>query len=212
MSDLAASGGYYIAMAAPHIVAEPGTLTGSIGIVGGKVALGGTYAKLGANIESVTSGRHADIYSPVRPFNDEERAKLGEQLQAFYDQFVEKVAASRRMTPERIDAIAQGRVWTGRQAKQVGLVDDLGGLDRAVEIAKQRAKIPATSEVELVVYPPRRSFYEMLAAPFGASTDLSSLISRLGGANGRGVGIVAAPATLFRSGEPLALMPFGLLK
>jgi protease-4 len=212
MSDLAASGGYYIAMAAPYIVAEPGTLTGSIGIFGGKIALGGTYGKLGANIESVTSGRHADIYSPVRPFNDEERAKLGEQLQAFYDQFVEKAAAARGTTPEKIDAVAQGRVWTGRQAKGVGLVDDLGGLERALEVAKQRAKIPADAEVEIVVYPPRRSFYEVLTAPFAAAPDLSSLLARIGGVSGRGVGIATAPATLFRAGEPLALMPFGFLR
>ena len=217
MSDLAASGGYYIAMAAPHIVAEPGTLTGSIGIFGGKVALGGTYNKLGANVESVTSGRHADIYSPVRPFNEEERVKLGEQLQAFYDQFVEKVAASRKMAPERVDAVAQGRVWTGRQARQVGLVDELGGLRRAVAVAKQRAKIAADAEVELVTYPPRRSFYDLLTSPFSASAHAAGRASLpawagwLGIRDARAFGIVAAPATLFRAGEPLALMPFALL-
>ncbi len=218
MSDLAASGGYYIAVAAPHIVAGPGTLTGSIGIFGGKVALGGTYNKLGANVESVTAGRHADIYSPVRPFDEGERAKLGEQLQAFYDQFVEKVAASRKMTPERVDEVAQGRVWTGRQAKQVGLVDELGGLRRAIEVAKQRAKIAAGEEVELVTYPPRRSFYDILTAPFGAGlpdamerAGLSAWAASLGIRDARAVGIVTAPATLFRAGEPLALMPFALL-
>ena len=143
MSDLAASGGYYIAMAAPDIVAEPGTLTGSIGIYGGKIVTGGTYDKLGMNVEAVSIGKHAEMNSPVRPYSEEERAKLDEQLQAFYDQFVEKVAASRHMKPEEIDAIAQGRVWTGRQAKDLGLVDALGGLDKAVALAKERAKIPA---------------------------------------------------------------------
>ena len=118
MSDLAASGGYYMAVAAPQIVAEPGTLTGSIGIFGGKVVTGGTYAKLGVNIEGISAGKFSDMNSPIRPYNDAERRKVGEQLQAFYDQFVERVAASRQMTPERIDAMAQGRVWTGRQAKQ----------------------------------------------------------------------------------------------
>ena len=211
MSDLGASGGYYIAMAAPHIVAEPGTLTGSIGIFGGKVVLGGTYGKLGANVEAVTSGRHADIYSPVRPFGDEERAKLGEQLQAFYDQFVEKVAASRKMAPEKVDAVAQGRVWTGRQGKQVGLVDELGGLERAIAVAKQRARIPADSDVEIVTYPPRRSFYEVLTSPFSSSSRLQGPAAWLGIRDPRAFGIVAAPATLFRAGEPLALMPFALL-
>ncbi len=93
MSDLAASGGYYIAMAAPQIVAEPGTLTGSIGIFGGKVVTGGLYGKLGANVEGVSIGKNADMNSPTRKYNDAERAELAQQLQAFYDQFVERVAA-----------------------------------------------------------------------------------------------------------------------
>ena len=132
MSDLAASGGYYIAMPAQVIVAQPSTLTGSIGIFGGKFVTGGVYEKLGARIESTSIGKHAEINSPARPYNPDELKKLQEQLQAFYDQFVEKVAESRHSTPEKIDALAQGRVWTGRQAKQNGLVDELGGLDRAI--------------------------------------------------------------------------------
>ena len=97
-------------------------------------------------------------------------------MQATYDAFVEKAAAGRNTTPEKIDAIAQGRVWTGQQAKQIGLVDELGGLDRALALAKERAKIGRDAEVELVVYPPKRSFYESLANPFGAS-DRSALLS-----------------------------------
>src|SRR5439155_10429662 len=120
-------------------------------------------------IDSTSVGKHAEINSPARPYNAEELEKLKEQLQAFYDQFVEKVAESRHSTPEKIDAIAQGRVWTGRQAKQNGLVDQLGGLDAAIAITKQRAKIPADSEVELVVFPPRRSFYEIVTEQFGGS-------------------------------------------
>jgi protease-4 len=216
MSDLAASGGYYIAMAAPQIVAEPGTLTGSIGIFGGKIVMGGTYAKLGANIEAVSHGKNAQIFSPARPFNADERAKVGEQLQAFYDQFVEKAAAARNMSPERLDAIAQGRVWTGRQAKQVGLVDELGGLDRAVAIAKAAAKISAGTEVELVTFPPRRSFYDLLASSWLGSSEEGAtawgLAALLGNGHRRAVGIVSAPLRLFRSGEPLALMPYGYLR
>ncbi len=128
MSDLAASGGYYIAMPGHVIVAQPGTLTGSIGIFSGKFVTGGTYSKLGMNIEAVSEGKYAEMYSPTRVFNEAERAKVEEQMQAFYDQFVEKVAESRSSTPEKIDAIAQGRVWTGRQARERGLVDELGGL------------------------------------------------------------------------------------
>lgn len=212
MSDLAASGGYYIAMAAPHIVAEPGTLTGSIGIFGGKVVTGGTYAKVGANIEAVSQGKHAEIYSPARPFSAEERAKLGEQLQAFYDQFVEKAAASRQMTPERLDAVAQGRVWTGRQAKQLGLVDSLGGLERALAVAKQQAKLSPDAEVEIVAYPPRRGFYDLLASQFSGSEQLSRLAAQWLGADRYAAAIVSAPMRLFGVGEPLALMPFGVMR
>src|SRR5207302_4146459 len=100
MSDLAASGGYYIAMPAQVIVAEPSTLTGSIGIFGGKFVTGGLYEKLGAKIDSTSVGRHAEINGPARPYNAEEVKKLEEQLQSFYDQFVEKVAESRHSTPE----------------------------------------------------------------------------------------------------------------
>src|SRR5207302_9847659 len=99
MSDLAASGGYYIAMPAQVIVAQPSTLTGSIGIFGGKFVTGGLYEKLGAHIEATSIGRNAEINSPARPYNPGELKKLQEQLQAFYDQFVEKVADSRRSTP-----------------------------------------------------------------------------------------------------------------
>jgi protease-4 len=208
MSDLAASGGYYIAMAAPTIVAEPGTLTGSIGIYGGKIATGGTYGKLGANIESVSIGRYAEIDSPVRPYTPEERAKIDAQLQAFYEQFVEKVAQSRHMPPERIDAIAQGRVWTGRQAKDLRLVDALGGLDKAVALAKQQANIPAGTEVELVIYPSRRTLYELLSTQFGGGEEAARLDAALGLGKGGSIAAALARASLFRRGEVLALMPY----
>ena len=212
MSDLAASGGYYIAMAAPDIVAEPGTLTGSIGIYGGKIVTGGTYDKLGMNVEAISIGRHAEMNSPVRPYNEEDRAKIDEQLRAFYDQFVEKVAASRRKKPEEIDAIAQGRVWTGRQAKELGLVDALGGLDKAVSIAKERAKIPAGEQVDLVVYPPRRSLYDLFMTSLSGMDEQAQLAALLGIRDRRAVGTLTAPIRLFRPGEPLALMPFGYVR
>ena len=130
MSDLAASGGDYIAMPAQVIVAQPSTLTGSIGIFGGKLVMGGVYEKLGAHIEATSIGRNAEMESPARPFNASELQKLEAQLRAFYTDFIRKAAESRRTTPEKIDSLAQGRVWTGRQAKENGLVDELGGLDR----------------------------------------------------------------------------------
>jgi len=208
MSDLAASGGYYVAAAAPTIVAEPGTLTGSIGIVGGKMVINGTLGKLGVGSDSVSLGRNAEMGSPFRPFTDEQRAKYEEQLQAFYDQFVEKVAQTRHMTPERVDSLGQGRVWTGQQAKQLGLVDALGGLDRAIALAKQSAKIPADRDVEIVTYPPRRSLFDLFLNQFGASSREAWLMGALGRVPAaRSLQLLAAPMTLFRAREPLALMP-----
>ena len=212
MSDLAASGGYYIAMAAPDIVAEPGTLTGSIGIYGGKIVTGGTYEKLGMSVEAVSVGKHAEMNSPVRPYSEAERAKMEAQLRAFYDQFVEKAAASRHMKPEALDAIARGRVWTGRQAKNLGLVDVLGGLDRAVALAKERAKIPAQESVELVVYPPKRSLYELLSASLSGMDQRAELAALLGVRDRRAMAALTAPLRLFRRGELLALMPIGYVR
>ena len=206
MSDLAASGGYWIAMAAPYIVAQPGTLTGSIGVITGKFVTGGMYDKLGANIESVSFGKHAEIASPVRPFNDSERAKIEALMQDTYDEFIEKAASSRNMPPEKLDAVAQGRVWTGRQAKAIGLVDELGGLDTAIAAAKKRAKIAADSGVEIVVYPPRRSVYELLSKGLSSNERVLQLLLAPADER-RALGILAAPLRVFRTGEPLALMP-----
>ena len=211
MSDLAASGGYYIAMPAQVIVAHPATLTGSIGIYTGKMALGGTMDKIGVTTETVKSGKNADIYSPFDQFSPEQRTRVHDYMQGFYDNFVEKAAESRKMTPEQIDAVAQGRVWTGRQAREHGLVDELGGLQTAVRIAKERAGIDASEEVELIVYPPRRSIYEALTEQFGAGasgawTVLATQTER------RAIAALTAPARLFRRGEPLALMPFAFVR
>jgi protease-4 len=207
MSDVAASGGYYIAMPASAIVAEPATLTGSIGVVMVKFVIDGTLKKLGLNMEHVQEGRYADLYSPIRPFSASERARVEEQMQATYDAFVEKAAAGRNTTPEKIDAIGQGRVWTGRQAKQLGLVDELGGLERALALAKERVGIPQDAGVELVVYPPRKSIYEIVANPFGRADGASTLGALLGLKDPRGLQTLMAPMQVFRRGEPLALMP-----
>ena len=218
MSDLAASGGYYVAVAAPTIVAQPATLTGSIGIYGGKFVTGGTYAKLGANIEAITIGRNAGLESPERPFTDSERAKVKEQMASFYQGFVRKVAASRKMPEARIHQLAEGRVWTGAQAKQHGLVDALGGLDRAISLAKERAGIPAGTEVEVVNYPPRKSLAEMLVERLtgsGSDGEAGALLPLLGGlrtTERRALGVLLAPSRLFVPGEPLALMPFSFLR
>ncbi|MGH9371419.1 MAG: signal peptide peptidase SppA [Vicinamibacterales bacterium] len=207
MSDVAASGGYYIAMPAHKIVAQPSTLTGSIGVVMVKFVIDGTLKKMGMNVEGVSEGRYAQLYSPIRPFNPDERARIQEQMQATYDAFVEKAAAGRNTTPERIDAVGQGRVWTGQQAKGLGLVDELGGLARAVALAKEEAKLDADAEVELVVYPPKKSLYESLANPFGTMMERSTIAAFLGLGDRRALQAIAAPLRVFRRGEPLAIMP-----
>ena len=215
MSDLAASGGYYIATPADAIVAQPATLTGSIGIYSGKMALGEGLAKLGVSTETVKDGANADINSPFSPFTPAHRARLDASMQEFYKGFVAKVAESRKKTPEEIDAIARGRVWTGSQALERGLVDRLGGLDVAVALAKERAGIAPGDEVELVTYPRRRSVYEAFSDRFGGSSDagVAGLLGLLGGrAQARAVASATAPVRLFRRGEPLALMPFAFVR
>ncbi len=207
MSDVAASGGYYIAMPAHAIVAQPATLTGSIGVVMIRFVIDGTLDKLGLNLETVKSGKYADLFSPVRPFTPDERKKVGELMQATYDSFVEKAAAGRNTTPERIDAIAQGRVWTGKQAKELGLVDELGGLDKALALAKERAKISASSEVELVVFPPKKTLFDVVSEPLNRSDGSAALTSLLGNQNARALEAVTSPLRMFRRGEPLTLMP-----
>jgi protease-4 len=215
MSDLAASGGYYIALGGDAIVAQPGTLTGSIGVYTGKFVTTGTLDKLGANIESTSEGKNAEIYSPDRRFTKEERSKIQESMQLVYDQFIERTAAARHMPPEKVDEVAQGRVWTGAQAKQLGLIDELGGLYKAIDLAKQRARIAAEDEVQLVVYPPRRSFYEVLAdelqSPIGrlrTAHASDALLELLGPRERRALAAVLAPSRLFRTGQVLAHMPY----
>jgi protease-4 len=210
MSDLAASGGYYIAMPGHVIVAQPGTLTGSIGIFSGKFVTAGTYNKVGVNIEAVSEGAYAQMYSPSRPFNAAERAKIEEHMQAFYDQFVEKVAESRASTPEKIDAIAQGRVWTGRQARERGLVDELGGLPRAITIAQQRAGIAKDAAVQIITYPPRPSVFEALSSTLGGTESMrASLAEALLSQQDRdALAAMRRPMQMLRRGESLALLPW----
>jgi protease-4 len=160
MADSAASGGYYIAMTGDPIIAYPNTFTGSIGIIFGKVNLRGLYDKLGINKEILTRGQNAAIDTDYGPLTEAGKAKLGESLQEFYRGFVEKAAASRKMKYEQLEQLAQGRVWLGSQAKANGLIDDLGGIDKAVEAIKLKAKIPASENVRLVPYPPRRNIFE----------------------------------------------------
>jgi protease-4 len=175
-----------------------------------KFVIDGTLKKLGLNMEGVKNGRYADLYSPVRAFSPEERAKIREHMQATYDTFVEKAAAGRNTTPERIDAVAQGRVWTGEQAKAQGLVDELGGLDVAIRLAKRRAKMGEDEDVELVVFPRRRTFYEVLSQELGGSR--ANVFGLLTAGRRQPLAAAVALPQLFRRGEPLALMPMRFVR
>ena len=162
MSDAAASGGYYMAMTGDTIVAYPGTLTGSIGVVFGKPNLHGLYDKLGITKEAIQRGKHAGIDSDYTPLSAEERTKLKDGIDESYRDFVTKVADSRHRKFAEIEPLAQGRVWLGSQAKARGLVDEIGGIDKAIELIKQKARIPAGERVSLNVYPGRRSLIDLL--------------------------------------------------
>jgi protease-4 len=181
MSDLAASGGYFIAMTGDPVLAYSNTLTGSIGVFFGKVNLSGLYDKLGIKTQLLTRGRFADIDSETKPLTPDEKDKVQKEIQVFYRGFVDRVAEARKRPYDQVEPLAQGRVWLGAQAKMNGLVDEIGGLDRAVEMIKQRTNIPASEQVTLVTYPPRRTLLEMLLKNSTDNTELESAIKAVAG-------------------------------
>jgi protease-4 len=201
MGDVAASGGYYVAMGSDAIVAEPGTITGSIGVFGGKFSVRGLYDKIGISKEILIRGQHADVFSAYRPWDDEERARIRELMESFYKDFVTKVAQGRHKSYEDVDAIAQGRVWTGAEAQHRGLVDRLGGFDVALELAKDKAGIGKGQEVRLVVFPERKSLLEQLLErqDDGVQTALPADVRSL-----------LRWALMLGDGRPLARLPFDL--
>jgi protease-4 len=155
MGAVAASGGYYVAAAGDEIWADPSTLTGSIGIFYGKIDVVGLADKLDGGVEIFKRGKHAGADSMFRPFTAEERAALTERLREYYKLFLERVAEGRGKTPEQIDALARGRVYTGDRALRVGLVDRLGGLNSALARARQLAHL--SDDAELVIRPERKT-------------------------------------------------------
>ena len=168
MSDVAASGGYYISASAAKIVAQPSTITGSIGVVAGKPVLRGFYDWLGISNEYVLRGKNAGMFRETEKFSDDERAKFQQWIKdTYYNDFVPKVAKGRKKDPQYIDSVGQGRVWTGAQAKDRSLVDEFGGLDRAIEVAKQLAHIPADKGVERVILPYPQTFLQQLLSSSG---------------------------------------------
>ena len=149
MGDVAASGGYFIAMAADTIVAQPGTVTGSIGVLAGKPVTARLLERAGITTDSVTEGAHADMFTMTRPFSENEWLKINSWLDRIYADFTGKVASGRNMTQEQVHEIARGRVWTGADAVANGLVDKLGGLDDALALARRQAGLPDTAAVRL---------------------------------------------------------------
>src|SRR3990172_7306683 len=164
MSDVAASGGYFIACPGDYILAQPGTITGSIGVISGKMSLQGLYQKIGFSKEIVKRGEHADFYTTTRTFSDEEREIVRRQIKEFYSDFVDKVASGRKLPFAYVDGIAQGRVWTGNQALQNKLVDQFGGINQALALAKEKAGIPDESSVEIVSLPRYRRFFPLFGS------------------------------------------------
>ena len=178
MSDVAGSGGYWIAMAATKIVAQPQTLTGSIGVLAGKFSVDGLLGKLGITSEKLAFGEKADIFSPFRPFTPAERKVLKEEILWTYEQFLTKAAEGRGLTRDEVDAVGKGRIWTGRQAKDRKLVDELGGLTMAVGLAKKEAGIDADEEVRFDVWPKKRSFWQAVFSRSGIGLDIKSAAGR----------------------------------
>jgi protease IV len=177
MGDVAASGGYYIAMGAQKIFAAPGTLTGSIGVIGGKLVTKGMYDKLGLNTEVIARGANSGAMSSGQPFSPSERKVWMEMLEDTYHRFVSKAAEGRKMSYDKLDALAQGRVYTGVTAKKLGLIDELGTLEDAIAAAKTSAGLKADADVDLLVLPEPKSVFEQLFGDPSASTDADSLLS-----------------------------------
>jgi protease-4 len=214
MSDVAASGGYYISASAAKIIAQPSTITGSIGVVAGKPVMRGFYDWLGVTNEYVLRGKTAGMFRATEKFSDEERAKFEDLIKTvYYRDFVPKVAKGRNKDTQYVDSIGQGRVWTGSQAKERGLVDEFGGLDKAIEVAKQLAKIPADKGVERVILPyPTTFLQQLLSGNNSSNTEVEqrrAVFAALPEDARRALHYMALMDRM-KNGESMLLMPFDL--
>jgi protease-4 len=209
MGDEAASGGYYMAMTGSPIIAYPGTITGSIGVVFGKPNLHGLYDKLGVTKEIVSRGKFAQIESDYSSLSPDERAKLKDGIDATYQDFLDKVSKARKRPVSAIEPVAQGHVWLGDQAKDRGLVDELGGIDAAIQKAKQMAGIPSSTHVRLVPYPAKKSLFEYITEQLGGGSDddLDALAARAGVPALR-TALHDARVRVWMRGGMLRMMPF----
>ncbi len=162
-SDVAASGGYYVASGADAILAQPGTVTGSIGVLMVRPVVGRLYEKLGIAHEVLTRGDYSRLFTTSEPLDADARKKLGEEVEGTYQLFLDRVEAGRELPREAIDKVARGRVWTGAQAKDHGLVDELGGIYASVAWIRERLELSENADVAMVVYPPPRPLADQLA-------------------------------------------------
>ncbi len=201
MANVAASGGYYIAMPASHVMADPATLTGSIGIYGGKADLSGLYEKINLGKELYTRGKHAGMLSSIRPFTEEEREKYFSQMEAMYGHFVSLVADNRDLSVDSVDNLAQGRVWTGREAFDHGLIDQLGGVKTALDFTAARLGI---DDYDVEIYPQKRP---LIILP--GNSLLSSVVGFLGLAGQSTDAASAVPDQLISEGI-FARLPFDI--
>jgi protease IV len=187
MSDVAASGGYWISMSADKIVADPETITASIGVLSGKFNLSGLYQMLGLSTDYVATSENATMYSDQQNFTPAQQQVIEKMLSDVYTNFTHGVADGRKMKLSAVEQIAKGRVWSGEDAKQIGLVDDLGGLDRAVTVAKGLAHISATQSVQIVRMPKPKTLFDLFleraedqtVAPQNEASAIQNMLHRL---------------------------------
>lgn len=168
MGDVAGSGGYFVAMAADKIVAQPGTITASIGVLGGKMLTSGLWDKVGLSWDEVHQGNNATMFTGTRDYTPAEWARFEAWLDRVYVDFTGKVADGRKLPKEKVLEIAKGRIWSGQDAKNLGLVDELGGYDTALKLARKAAGIPDGEDVKIVVYPRPKTFFQSLLRRQGA--------------------------------------------
>jgi protease-4 len=202
MGNVAASGGYYIAAAADRIVAQPATITGSIGVISLKPVIGKVKRKWGVNPEALTTSAHAAMYSPNHPFSESEYERFGAGLDNVYDTFTSRVADGRAMPQEAVHKVARGRVWTGVDAHECGLVDELGGLTTAIRLAKGLTGAKEDAPVKLIAFPKKQSFLSRLRTTKRESSDDLAAVAGL---------LRAVSAPLARAVDRLGLVDRGTL-
>ncbi len=190
MGNLAGSGGYFVAMAADKIVAEPGTITASIGVLGGKMYAAGFWNKLGLSHDEIHTSRNATMFTTTHDYNDTEWQRFEAWLDRVYADFTSKVAEGRHLPKESVLEIAKGRIWTGEDAKALGLVDELGGFDTAVQAVKKAINLADGDDINLKAFPKRKKLYELLLPRAAASSETDASAQAL--------------AAMFQSVQPVA--------